>query len=73
MAQEVIEFPIAGKVVSVSCKLGEVVKEGDTICTIESMKMELPIVSPVSGKVVKIELTVGKVVESGELVAVIEY
>ncbi len=73
MAQERIEFPIPGKVIGVNVKLGNVVKEGDTICILESMKMENPIVSPVDGTVVEIKLTPGQVVESGDLVAIIEY
>ncbi len=73
MAEENIEFPITGKITSVNVKVGDVVKEGDTICLIESMKMENPILAPVDGKVAKIGISVGQVVEVGELAAVIEY
>lgn len=73
MAQERIEFPIPGKVISVSVRQGSVVSEGDTICILESMKMENPIVASVNGTVVEIKLTPGQVVASGDLVAVIEY
>lgn len=73
MAQERIEFPIPGKVISISVKIGDKVKEGDTICVLESMKMENPIVTPVDGVVSEIKLTQGQVVETGDLVAVIEY
>jgi len=73
LAEENIEFPITGKITSVNVKVGDVVKEGDTICLIESMKMENPILAPVDGKVAKIGISVGQVVEVGELAAVIEY
>ena len=73
MAQERVEFPITGKVTGVNAKLGDTVKEGDTLCLIESMKMENPILAPVNGKVIEIKLAVGQVAEAGELVAVIEY
>lgn len=73
MAQERVEFPITGKVTGVNAKLGDKVKEGDTLCLIESMKMENPILAPVNGKVIEIKLAVGQVAEAGELVAVIEY
>lgn len=73
MAREIVEFPIAGKVVSVDVRAGDKVNEGDTLCVIESMKMENPITSPVDGTVSKIELTVGQTVNAGEPVAVIEY
>ncbi len=73
MAQENVEFPITGKITSVNVKPGDVVKEGDVLCLLESMKMENPILAPVNGKVVKIDLSVGQVVEAGNLVAIIEY
>jgi len=73
VALERVEFPIPGKVVSVNVKEGSKVKEGDTICMLESMKMENPIVAPVSGVVKEIKLSPGQVVEAGKLVAVIEY
>ncbi len=73
MAQENVEFPITGKITSVNVKEGDAVSEGDTLCLLESMKMENPILAPVSGTVTKIELSVGQVVEVGDLVATIEY
>ena len=73
MAQEVVEFPITGKIVSVNVKVGDKVQEGDTLCLLDSMKMENPILSPVAGVVTKINLSAGQVVKTGELVAVIDY
>lgn len=73
MPRERVEFPMPGKIVSVNVTVGSQIKAEDTICVLESMKMENPIVSPVSGKVVEISLTPGQVVEGGDLVAVIEY
>jgi len=73
LAQEKVEFPIAGTVISVNVKVGDEVKEGDVLCLLESMKMENPILAPVSGKVTEINLSSGQVVQAGDLVAVIEY
>jgi len=73
LAQERVEFPITGKVTSVNVKAGDKVKEGDTLCILESMKMENPILAPVSGTIIEINLSSGQVVEAGDLVAVIEY
>lgn len=72
MAQEKVEFPITGKVTGINVKDGDMVKEGDTLCLIESMKMENPILSPADGKVTEMKLSVGQVVEAGEIVAIIE-
>ncbi len=73
MALEIIEVPITGKMVEIKVNVGEQVKEGDVICTIESMKMENPILSPVSGKVTEIRVSPAQVVKAGEVIATIEY
>ncbi len=72
MAQEKVEFPITGKVLSVEVSNGGVVNEGDTLCVLESMKMENPILAPVGGTVTELNLSPGQVVEAGDLVAIIE-
>ncbi len=73
MAQEIIEVPITGKILSVEVKVGDAVGEGDVICYVESMKMENPILSPVNGKVTEIKVTKGEAVEVGATIAVIDY
>lgn len=73
MAREIIEAPITGKIISVNVKVGENVKEGDTVCILESMKMENPILTPVSGTVTEIGVKPEQVVKPGQKIAVIEY
>ena len=72
MAQEMVEAPITGKVISVEVKAGDAVEEGDVICYIESMKMENPILAPVAGTIKEIKATAGQVIETGNLIAIIE-
>ena len=73
MAQEIVEVPITGKLISINVKVGDVVKEGDVVCILESMKMENPIVAPVGGTISKIGVEVDHVVKPGDVVVVIEY
>jgi len=73
LAQEVIEVPITGKVISIEVKAGDTVQEGDTICFIESMKMENPILAPRGGTVGEIQVAVGDVVETGATITTLEY
>ena len=73
MAKETVEVPITGKIVSVGVKAGDAVKEGDVLCTLESMKMENPILAPVDGTVTEVSVEVDQVVKPGETIAVIEY
>ena len=73
MAQETIEVPITGKIISVNVKSGDKVKEGDILCLLESMKMENPILAPVNGTIAEIGVTVDQVVNPGGIIAIIEY
>jgi len=73
MAQENIQVPITGKIISVSVKAGDAVAEGDIICILESMKMENPILAPVGGKVAKVGVAADQTVKPGDTIAIIEY
>ncbi len=73
MAQEIVEVPLTGKVIEINVKPGDTVKEEDTLCVIESMKMENPIVATIGGTIAKIGVAVGQVVKPGDVIAVIEY
>ena len=73
MAQETVEAPMTGKIINVNVKPGDVVKEGDTLCLLESMKMENPILAPVNGTITQVGIAVEQVVKPGDIVAVIEY
>jgi biotin carboxyl carrier protein len=73
LAQEIVEVPLTGKIISVNVKPGDEVKEGDILCLLESMKMENPILAPVNGTITQIGVTVDQVVKFGEIIAIIEY
>ena len=73
MAQEVIEAPITGTVISIEVKPGDRLEEGDVILYIQSMKMENPILMPASGTIVDIKVEKDQVVETGTPLATIEY
>jgi biotin carboxyl carrier protein len=73
LPQENVEIPIAGKVVNVNIKVGDKVKEGDTLCLLESMKMEIPILAPLGGTITQLGVSAEHAVKPGDLVAIIEY
>ena len=64
-----IEAGAAGKVFSIDAKVGQAVKAGDAVVTIEAMKMEIPVVAPSDGTVASIDVAVGDAVEAGGLLA----
>ena len=59
----------AGKVFSIDASVGQAVKAGDAIVTVEAMKMEIPVVAPEDGTVASIDVAVGDAVESGAVLA----
>ena len=73
MPREAVEAPIAGKVIKVNVSNGSQVKEGDKICILESMKMEIPIAAPVSGVISELVISPGGFIQPGAVMAVIEY
>ncbi len=64
-----IEAGAAGKVFKIDTKVGQAVKKGDTVVTIEAMKMEIPVVAPQDGTVASIDCNVGDPCEAGALLA----
>jgi len=73
MAQEIIEAPLPGKILTVNVTVGNTVEEGGVICTIEAMKMENPILSPVKGSVKEVTIKSGQTVKTGEKLVVVEF
>jgi acetyl-CoA carboxylase biotin carboxyl carrier protein len=67
-----VTVPMVGKIVSVSVKVGDKIKEDDQVAVLEAMKMEMPIAAPVSGTVKEIRVTAGQEVEAEAVIAVIE-
>ena len=59
----------AGKVFSIDASVGQAVKAGDAIVTVEAMKMEIPVVAPEDGTDASIDVAVGDAVESGAVLA----
>ncbi|MEM2787868.1 MAG: biotin/lipoyl-containing protein [Archaeoglobaceae archaeon] len=56
---KVVKAPMNGMVTKILVKLGDEVKEGDTLIVIEAMKMENPIKAPFGGKILEIFVKVG--------------
>jgi biotin carboxyl carrier protein len=63
---------MVGKIVSVSVKVGDKIKEDDQVAVLEAMKMEMPVVAPVTGTVKEIRVAAGQEVEAEAVIAVIE-
>ncbi len=66
-----VAAPFAGAV-TVTVKPGDTVNAGDTVATIEAMKMEASITTPVAGKVSRLAISAVEQVQGGDLLLVIE-
>ena len=51
---------------------GDQVEDGDTICILESMKMEIPVEATAAGTVSELNVSEGGVVQEGDVIAVID-
>ena len=71
MRQEVIAEMVAN-VWKVMVSEGDSVQEGDTICILESMKMEIPVEAAAAGVVAAVRVGEGGTVQEGDVIAVIE-
>lgn len=62
-----IRSPMPGKVVSISCQVGDHVKAQDSLLVVEAMKMELSMACPISGIVEAIHVSEGDRVEANKV------
>ena len=72
MAREEIQSEVTGTVWKIETKVGDAIAEGDTLMILESMKMEIPVISTEAGKLVEILVKEEEPVAEGQAVAVIE-
>jgi len=72
MAQEIVESPMPGIIKNVCVAVGDQVNENDTLCILEAMKMETPLVAPIAGKISEVDISDGQSVKGGDKLFVIE-
>ena len=57
---------ISGSVWKIKCNVGDVIEEGQEVLIIESMKMEIPVISDFSGTVISILVDEGETVNEDQ-------
>ena len=70
MAEEVLAEMVAN-VWKVVVAQGDEVNEGDTLVILESMKMEIPVITESGGTVTELRVAEGDVVQEGDVIAVV--
>jgi acetyl-CoA carboxylase biotin carboxyl carrier protein len=72
MAVVNVKSEIAGNVWKIQLKPGDRVEADGEIMILESMKMEIPVLSPRAGTIREIKVSEGEVIGEGQLVAVLD-
>jgi acetyl-CoA carboxylase biotin carboxyl carrier protein len=70
VAEEVLAEMVAN-VWKVVVAQGDEVNEGDTLVILESMKMEIPVITESGGTVTELRVAEGDVVQEGDVIAVV--
>lgn len=69
--EHAIRAEMAASVHSLTVAVGDQVAPGDTVVILESMKMEIPVLSEVAGSVRDISVAPGDAVREGDVLVVI--
>jgi acetyl-CoA carboxylase biotin carboxyl carrier protein len=69
---EEIHAEMVANVWKVLVAQGDSVEDGDTLVILESMKMEIPVLSEAAGTVIELAVAEGDVVQEGDLIARVE-
>ncbi|GAA2323404.1 biotin/lipoyl-binding carrier protein [Nonomuraea roseoviolacea subsp. roseoviolacea] len=67
-----VRAEMVANVWKVVVKEGDTVSDGDTLVILESMKMEIPVITEDDGVVTQLKVNEGDVIQEGDLIAVIE-
>jgi biotin carboxyl carrier protein len=67
-----VKAEVTGKVWKILLPAGSPVESDETIMVVESMKMEIPVISEDAGEVVELLVGEGDAVEDGQVVAIVQ-
>jgi biotin carboxyl carrier protein len=67
-----IRAEIVATVLNVRVHEGDTIDDGDTVVLVESMKMEIPVLTETAGVVTRLAVHEGDLVQEGDLIAVVE-
>jgi len=72
MAVVNVKSEIAGNVWKIQTRPGDQVEADGEIMILESMKMEIPVLSPKAGTIKEIRVAEGEAIDEGQLVAILD-
>jgi acetyl-CoA carboxylase biotin carboxyl carrier protein len=72
LSEQPVKSEITGTVWRILAKVGDKVAEEDQIMILESMKMEIPVITEVPGVVRELDVEPGQTVQEGDRIALID-
>jgi biotin carboxyl carrier protein len=72
MAPTQVLSPIAGIVIEVCRKNGDLVAVDDALLVVECMKVHIPVPAPAAGRIGRLDIAAGDLIESDQLLCTIE-
>ncbi len=63
---------MVANVLQVLIEVGDIVAAGDPLVLLESMKMEIPVLTDTGGRVSAVKVAVGDVVQTGDILATLD-
>ena len=73
MTQRALKSEITGTVWKIDAQPGDNMDEDQVVLTLESMKMEIPVIAPETCRLISVLVKEGEAVREGQDLAVIEY
>ena len=67
-----IKTQMTGNVWKIVVTEGQQVEEDQEVLILESMKMEIPVLSPEDGKIIELKVKEGEFVSEGDVIAILE-
>jgi biotin carboxyl carrier protein len=68
----VIRAPISGLIIDIKVKIGDQVRAGQTVATLEAMKMENKVISAADGRVKEILVQKGTDISTDDIIMIVE-
>ncbi|MGE0734256.1 MAG: acetyl-CoA carboxylase biotin carboxyl carrier protein subunit [Alphaproteobacteria bacterium] len=72
MAFYELKAELAGMIAKIEKGIGDAISVDDTVMILESMKMEIPVLSPRRGRLHEISVVEGQAVQEGDALALLE-
>ncbi len=67
-----VKAPMPGQIIDIAVKPGDEISTGQTLCSLEAMKMKNAIRSPRNGVIAGVEVTIGQSVNYGDVLVTFE-